>query len=707
MAGSNDTEIQNDDDQERSRRLSLQGKTPPAQIEGYSIVRRLGMGAYGTVWLAREDRTGRMVAVKFYPHQRGLNWSMLSREVEKLAAVYTSHNIVRLLDVGWNAEPPYFVMEYFENGSLGGFMAQGRLSIDDSVRIVGEICNALIDAHGAGVLHCDLKPDNVLLDGQMHSRLCDFGQARMSHEQSPALGTLYYMAPEQANLDALPDARWDVYAVGAILYHLLTGNPPHRTEEMQRKLESAATLDERLHVYQKVITDSGVPTEHRQIKGVDGRLAGIVDRCLCVVPSQRFPNAQAIRNALDDRERIRSRRPMLIAGFLAPIMLMAVMIPIFLNAMRGNLDSALQQVTSRALESDALTARLQAAALDHEMHDRLEELETILSDQELSEALEELMNRDSDDIVSEVRQHTRDENITAPRWLQLLNDAWERSVASNEKHDRGPDTSWFLNNRSGIQIWRRKFSDVTLGKDFSYRDYFHGRGEDYPADRIPEDIAPLERPHVCNAYKSTTTGRQTVALSVPVKNKKGEVIGVLARSVHLGDLQKRMGRLVSEPDTDGVQRVIALVEARDKTDWRLLDHPYLTEEVVHAAENNNTDADLFDSLFLDEATVNAVQASQSDGKPSEVKLETYIDPISRLSDPGASLFKTEWLAALAPVSDIGWMVIVQEPRNAVLEPVEAVAASGRRQAWLSILTTAIALMVIIWSFVWRAYTSRA
>ncbi len=707
MAGSNDTEIQNDDDQERSRRLSLQGKTPPAQIEGYSIVRRLGMGAYGTVWLAREDRTGRMVAVKFYPHQRGLNWSMLSREVEKLAAVYTSHNIVRLLDVGWNAEPPYFVMEYFENGSLGGFMAQGRLSIDNSVRIVGEICNALIDAHGAGVLHCDLKPDNVLLDGQMHSRLCDFGQARMSHEQSPALGTLYYMAPEQANLDALPDARWDVYAVGAILYHLLTGNPPHRTEDMQRKLESAATLNERLHLYQKIITDSGVPTEHRQIKGVDGRLAGIVDRCLCVVPSQRFPNAQAIRNSLDDRERIRSRRPMLIAGFLAPIMLMAVMIPIFMNAMRGNLDSALQQVTSRALESDALTARLQAAALDHEMHDRLEELETVLSDRELSEALEELMNRDSDEIVAEVRQHARDENITAPRWLQLLNDAWERSAASNEEHDRGPDTSWFLNNRNGIQIWRRKVSDVTLGKDFSYRDYFHGRGEDFPADRIPEDIAPLERPHVCKAYKSTNTGRQTVALSVPVKNKKGEVIGVLARSVHLGDLQERMGRLVSEPDTDGVQRVIALVEARDKTDWRLLDHPYLTEEVVRAEKTHNTDADLFDSLFLDESTVTAIQASQSDGKPAEVKLATYIDPISRLSDSGASVFKTEWLAAMAPVSDIGWMVIVQEPRDAVLEPVEAVAASGRRQAWLSILTTAIALMVIIWSFVWRAYTSRA
>ena len=704
MTGSNDTEIQSDDDRERSRRLSLQGNTPPAEIEGYSIVRRLGTGAYGTVWLAREDRTGRMVAVKFYPHQRGLNWSMLSREVEKLAAVYTSHNIVRLLDVGWNAEPPYFVMEYVENGSLGNFLTRGHLSVDDSVRIVREICNALIDAHGAGVLHCDLKPDNVLLDGQMHARLCDFGQARMSHEQSPALGTLYYMAPEQADLDALPDAKWDVYAVGALFYHLLTGSPPHRTEATQRQLEAADTLDERLKIYQRIISSSGVPTGHRKLKGVDGRVADIVDRCLNAVPSQRFPNAQGIRDALDRRDRLKSLRPLLIMGMLAPILLMGAMIPIFTKAVNDNLQSTLDEITDRALESDALSARLQAAALDHELRDRLEELETILTDRELADALEAALDRNSDTLVGEFYQHAHDEKATPPRWLQLLDAAWAQCNAANKKYNRGKDASWFLTDRRGTQIWRREFSDLTLGQNFSYRDYFHGRGEDYPPDGIPENIAPLDKPNVCNAYKSTSTGMQTVALSVPVRSSKGEVIGVLARSVHLGALQERMGRLMKEPDADSVERVIALVEARDNTHYRLLDHPYLTEAVVAAAKESNKDAELFETLFIDESAVKAIQASQARDRSAEVRLKMYQDPIGRLSEQGTAVYQGVWLAAMAPVSDFGWLVVVQERREAALSPVEDVADRAKRQTWLSVLTTALACMAIIWSFVWRAYS---
>ena len=264
-----------------------------------------------------------------------------------------------------------------------------------------------------------------------------------------------------------------------------------------------------------------------------------------------------------------------------------------------------------------------------------------------------------------------------------------------------------MNDQDGIQIWRRPFSDVTLGKDFSYRDYFHGRGEDYEKDRIPEDLedlAPLKQAHVCNVYKSTTTGRQTVALSVPVRNKAGEVVAVLSRSVHLGDLQERMGRLIQEPDADSVHRVIALVESRDKSRWRLLDHPYLTEDVVHAAEKNNTDGALLEKLSLDESTVKSIQASQARDRSLEVRLELYKDPVGSLPDARAALYQGDWLAAMAPVSDVGWMVIVQERRDAALLPVKTVAERASRQTWLSVLTTAIALMAILWSFVWRAYS---
>lgn len=215
---------------------------------------------------------------------------------------------------------------------------------------------------GAGVLHCDLKPDNVLLDRQMHARLCDFGQARMSHEHSPALGTLYYMALNRLILMPCRMQNGTSMQSARLFYHLLTGSPPHRSEATQQQLECAETLDERLKVYQKIISSSGVPTSHRKVKGVDGRLADIIDRCLNAVPAERFPNAQGIRDALDRRDRIKSQRPLLILGVLAPILLMGAMIPIFTKAMNDNLQSALDQITDRALESDALSARLQAAS---------------------------------------------------------------------------------------------------------------------------------------------------------------------------------------------------------------------------------------------------------------------------------------------------------------------------------------------------------
>src|SRR4029077_13344833 len=97
--------------------------------------------------------------------------------------------------------------------------------------LLTEIAIGLSHAHGKGVVHCDLKPANVLLDQDGKPRLGDFGPSRLSPEPKPALGTLFYMAPEQADMQAVPDVRWDVYALGAILYCLIVGLPPHPNDD--------------------------------------------------------------------------------------------------------------------------------------------------------------------------------------------------------------------------------------------------------------------------------------------------------------------------------------------------------------------------------------------------------------------------------------------------------------------------------------------
>ena len=184
----------------------------------------MGAGAYGEVWVALDTNTGRHVAIKFYAHRGGVDWSLLSREVEKLVFLSADRYVVQLLDVGWDAEPPYYVMEYLEHGSLEDLLRrEGRLQVDQAVRLFRDVAVGLLHAHGKGVLHCDLKPANVLLDQDSQPRLADFGQSRLSHEQTPALGTLFFMAPEQADPKAIPDVRWDVYALGALLYSMLTG----------------------------------------------------------------------------------------------------------------------------------------------------------------------------------------------------------------------------------------------------------------------------------------------------------------------------------------------------------------------------------------------------------------------------------------------------------------------------------------------------
>ena len=216
--------------------------TPPDQlppIAGYDIQGILGRGGMGVVYRARHVRLNRLVALKMLlagAHARPQDRERFQREAEAVARL-RHPNVVQIYDVGDSEGRPYFTMELVEGGSLAQQLAGMPQPARQAAALVATLAQAMQAAHQAGIVHRDLKPANVLLTSDGTPKISDFGLARCLEggaglTQSGAIvGTPSYMAPEQArgNTPALGPAV-DVYALGAILYELMTGGPPFRAE---------------------------------------------------------------------------------------------------------------------------------------------------------------------------------------------------------------------------------------------------------------------------------------------------------------------------------------------------------------------------------------------------------------------------------------------------------------------------------------------
>jgi hypothetical protein len=386
---------------------------------------------------------------------------------------------------------------------------------------------------------------------------------------------------------------------------------------------------------------------------------------------------------------------------------MTAMVPIFYSALRNNLSETEMGLTRRALESDALSARLQAASLEDVLLDRLEELQEVIADEAVQTTLEELMQRPESEVIEEMRTQQARPMKDRPRWMQLLDTAQERCDDANTRRNRSRDSSWFLTNSRGVQLWRRSFSADTLGENFSRRDYFHGRNLEYPEDAVPADIAPIREPHISLAYRSDATGRYMVAISLPVRDRQNNIIGVFARTAQLGDLQEGLGQRWQSSREDSVQRYIALTDSRD---WQLVDHPYLTEARMQKSPEEVEP--VFRQLTIDRSTRDQIAKATSDGttEGGEVLLTDYRDPVESLDDVAAAEFKGPWMAAMSPVSveylHKPWMVIVQERRDTALLPLKEMTERATRHAWMAVLAS-LTLMAIVWSLVWRAFNRPA
>lgn len=545
-----------------ARGLSIQGLEPPLRLPGYDHETFLGKGAFGEAWSAYDNNSGRRVVIKFFNRRGGLDWSLLAREVDKLRSLFSDRRMVQLFAVGWDASPPYYVMEYLEGGSLEELLRAGPPPIDRSLELFRDIAIGLAHAHGKGIIHCDLKPANILLDQYGNPKLADFGQSRLSHEQAAALGTLFYMAPEQADLNASPDARWDVYALGAVLYHMLTGSIPFRNVPGADAVFDPGRLEDRLERYRRLLATAPKPTAHRYVPGVDTALANLVDRCLAIEPKSRFRDVGSVLQALDARATRLAQRPLYFLGILGPVLVIIVMALFAAWTLDHLVNQTRDKLASNAIKSDRFAAQLLAERFALEVENRWQELQFEAADPRLRR------------LLAVPAGSTRPEDLAAVQhWIADRRAFWNRRYS---KATAG--RFWFALDRDGILRTITPDSEALIGKYFGYRNYFHGGEKDLGPDDPP--APPITHPHRSSVYVSRGfdvsqgTGALSVTFSVPVHppgDDNGSPVGILAMETEVGHFTEFQGK---------EEQASVLIDVRpDNQDRRgqIVAHPHLEE----------------------------------------------------------------------------------------------------------------------------------
>jgi len=262
----------------------------------YSIEGEIGRGGMGVVYRARDEKLKRLVAIKVLPPELAYRPDIRARfirEAETAAGISHPH-VVPIHSVGEADDLVYFVMGLVEGESLAvRLKRRGRLSVDESRRIFMETADALYAAHQQGVIHRDVKPDNILLEGTRgRVMVTDFGIAKALSagggtltEAGIAIGTPAFMSPEQAAGEREIDGRSDIYSLGVVAYQMLSGELPFQSPTVPGLL-------------MKQISEEAAPVDGKRAD-IPKDLAQSVMRCLEKDPERRWPSAEALRRALD------------------------------------------------------------------------------------------------------------------------------------------------------------------------------------------------------------------------------------------------------------------------------------------------------------------------------------------------------------------------------------------------------------------------
>ncbi len=280
-------------------------------LSHYLILKKLGAGGMGDVYLASDDRLGRKLALKVLPAQFMQDAERVKRfEQEARAASALNHpNIITIYEIGHHGNLHYLATEYIEGETLRSRMNARRLTVDEAIEIALQTAAALQAAHNAGIAHRDIKPENIMLRPDGYVKVLDFGLAKLTERASPAaedleaetkslfetqpglvIGTIAYMSPEQARGQRV-DGRTDIFSLGVVLYEMIAGKRPFSGPTTSDVIASLLTsAPERL-------------LEHLPTAPIE--LEQIINRMLAKNRDERFQTAQELIAAL---KRVKTRR---------------------------------------------------------------------------------------------------------------------------------------------------------------------------------------------------------------------------------------------------------------------------------------------------------------------------------------------------------------------------------------------------------------
>ncbi len=604
--------------------------------DDYEVLGEIGRGGMGIVYKCHQKSLDKIVAIKTItggPLATQNEIERIWKEAQKAASLHHP-NIVTVHQIGEYQGRHFFVMEYIEGQSLADLIRSGPLPPAKAAHYVKTIAEAIHYAHQRQILHCDVKPANILVDEEGKPYVTDFGLSRRLGEGAKYLlasalgGTPEYMAPEQAASGELTTTT-DVYGLGATLYTLLTGHPPFQlTGEPPFHVTTLLGL-------MKQVRGEDPKRPNERNPSVDRDLDAICMKCLNKDRDGRYRSAYGLTRDLaqyqageettarvwDWKEQTigwRRRNP-LVAGLISAVILTSIMAVVMAVSI---VDVREDDILQETLQSNSFAARDLAQTALLQLRDLGRAVELAARDTTLSGLLE---RGDVAGLGPYLQQMCSPESIVF--------------------------ASCSVMAAAGVQLARFAPGELNqlTPERFNWRDYFQGA-------TMHSGQEGRRSVHVSKVYLSRNDDLYKFAISAPILGEDGQFLGVIVSGV---TTDAAMGLVDLEDD----RRTVALMAPRDTDQSDSPVRPDAAVILFHPAYEHGVRAVEFERMNPMPAIREGVHYAELDDSEQRLPADDdYADPVGYVE----SDYEGRWIAGFAPVGSSGFVVIVQEPYEEAL-----------------------------------------